>query len=63
MSNVQLYLGDCLADFFMGHASTGVACVKTERNFIGCEINADYFKIAEKRIAAAQLQYPLFATH
>lgn len=44
-------------DPFMGSGTTGVACVKTGRNFIGCEINADYFAIAQKRIAEAQLQY------
>ena len=30
------------------------------RRFIGIEIDAGYFKIAQKRIAAAQLQAPLF---
>jgi site-specific DNA-methyltransferase (adenine-specific) len=38
----------------MGSGSTGVACVNTNRNFIGIELDADYFKIAEKRIAEAQ---------
>lgn len=49
--------GDTVADFFMGSGTTGVACAKTGRNFIGCEINESYFKIAEKRIAEAQAQY------
>ena len=38
----------------MGSGSTGVACVNTNREFIGIELDADYFKIAERRIAEAQ---------
>lgn len=42
-------------DPFMGSGSTGVACVNTNRNFIGIELDENYFKIAEKRIAEAKL--------
>ena len=45
-----------ILDPFMGSGTTGVACVKTGRNFIGIEIDEGYFKIAEKRIAEAQMQ-------
>ena len=48
--------GDTILDPFMGSGTTGVACVKLGRNFIGMEINPDYFKIAERRIAEAQQQ-------
>jgi len=48
--------GDTILDPFMGSGTTGVACVKTGRNFIGIEIDPDYFAIAEKRIAEAQMQ-------
>lgn len=41
---------DLVLDPFMGIGSTGVACVNTNRNFIGMELNEDYFKIAEERI-------------
>ncbi len=51
--------GDTILDPFMGSGTTGVACVKTGRNFIGCEIDPGYFKIAERRIAEAQMQLPL----
>jgi site-specific DNA-methyltransferase (adenine-specific) len=51
--------GDTIFDPFMGSGTTGVACVKTGRNFIGCEIDPGYFAIAEKRIAEAQMQLPL----
>jgi len=43
-------------DPFMGSGTTGVACIQTVRNFIGCEIDPTYFAIAEKRIKEAQLQ-------
>ena len=37
-------------DPFMGSGTTGVACVKTNRNFIGIELDENYFQIAKKRI-------------
>ena len=46
-------------DCFMGSGTTGVACVQTGRNFIGIEINPDYFAIAERRIKEAQAHAPL----
>ena len=46
--------GDTIFDPFMGSGTTGVAAVQLNRNFIGCEINAEYFAIAEKRIRQAQ---------
>ena len=48
--------GDTILDPFMGSGTTGVACVQTGRNFIGIEISEEYFRIAEKRIAEAQMQ-------
>ena len=51
--------GDTIFDPFMGSGTTGVACVQTGRNFIGCEIDEGYFKIAEKRIHDAQQQMRL----
>jgi DNA modification methylase len=47
---------DTILDPFMGSGTTGVACVQTGRNFIGIEIDPDYFKIAERRIKEAQMQ-------
>jgi DNA modification methylase len=46
--------GETVLDNTMGSGTTGVACVNTSRNFIGIELDAAYFKIAEERIAAAQ---------
>lgn len=41
---------DLVLDFTMGSGSTGVACRNTNRDFIGIELNEEYFKIAEDRI-------------
>ena len=37
----------------MGSGSTGVAAVSLDRNFIGMELDDDYFKVAEERIQKA----------
>tara|TARA_R100000458_G_scaffold15193_1_gene12927 strand:- start:2372 stop:3097 length:726 start_codon:yes stop_codon:yes gene_type:complete len=42
--------GDTVLDFTMGSGTTGVACKNLNRNFIGIELDADYFKIASERI-------------
>jgi len=43
-------VGDTVLDPFLGSGTTGVVCKLLNRNFIGMEINPEYFKIAEKRI-------------
>lgn len=48
-----------ILDPFLGTGTTGVACVKLNRRFIGMEINADYFALAQRRIAEAQMQMTL----
>lgn len=48
-----------ILDPFMGSGTTGVACVRTGRNFIGCEIDPGYFAIAQKRIADEQAKTAL----
>lgn len=45
--------GDTVLDFTMGSGSTGVACVNTNRDFIGIELDAGYFQIAKNRIEQA----------
>ena len=45
---------DMVLDCCMGSGSTGVACVNTNRNFIGIELDNKYFEIAEKRIKETQ---------
>lgn len=44
---------DVVLDPFMGSGSTGVACVNTGRNFIGIEMDEQYFKTAKSRIEFA----------
>lgn len=41
---------ETVLDFTMGSGSTGVACVNTKRNFIGIEMDNNYFEIAQQRI-------------
>ncbi len=42
--------GGIVLDPFMGSGTTGVACLKTDRKFIGIEKDENYFEIAKKRI-------------
>ena len=42
--------GDLVLDCFMGSGSTGVACVATDRSFIGVERDKEYFEKATERI-------------
>lgn len=42
--------GEVVLDCFMGSGSTGVACLNTNCNFIGIELDRNYFTIAENRI-------------
>lgn len=46
--------GETVPDNCMGSGSTGVACVNTNRNFIGIELDANYFNIAKQRIEEVQ---------
>ena len=45
---------ETVLDNCMGVGSCGVACINTNRNFIGIELDKVYFDIAEKRIKEAQ---------
>lgn len=47
---------EIILDPFMGIGSTGVACVNTNRNFIGMELDKNYFNIAKDRIEKAKTQ-------
>lgn len=59
---VQRYTADSetILDPFMGSGTTGVACVKLGRKFIGIEIDPKYFDIACKRIRDAYAQPDMF---
>jgi len=47
--------GDVILDFTMGSGTTGVAAMNLNRQFIGIELDSDYFNIAFKRITGVQL--------
>ena len=53
--------GDTVFDPFMGSGTTGVACLELGRKFVGCEISAEYFAVAEARLKLAA-QSPSFLT-
>ena len=42
--------GDLVLDCFAGSATTGVAALKTDRRFIGCELDKEYYEKASKRL-------------
>ena len=45
---------DLVLDFTMGSGTTGVAYKKLNRNFIGIELDKDYFNIAKQRIELSE---------
>jgi len=52
--------GETVIDPFMGSGTTGVACARMGRKFIGIEIEERYFDIACKRVEDAQRQSDMF---
>lgn len=52
--------GDTVLDCFMGSGTTGVACKELNRNFIGMEINEEYYNIAKDRIIGINEQEKLW---
>lgn len=49
-----------VCDPFMGSGSTGEACLKAQRPFIGIEIEPEYFDVARKRLDQAARQSDMF---
>lgn len=49
--------GEIVLDNCMGSGSTGIACLNTNRDFIGIELDDNYFNIAKKRIEEHQPFY------
>ncbi|WP_061224817.1 DNA-methyltransferase [Leptospira weilii] len=47
-------VGDTILDNCMGSGTTGVACIQTDRNFIGIEKEEEYFELAQRRIEIAK---------
>jgi DNA modification methylase len=48
--------GDVVLDPFMGAGSTGVACKRLRRHFIGYDIVPEYCKVARDRIAKTECE-------
>lgn len=61
MKQLLRVCGQIVVDPFMGSGSVGVAAVSLGRQFIGCEIDPDYFDLACRRLEDAQRQAELFA--
>ena len=57
----QAEMPETILDPFMGSGTTGVACVKMGRKFVGIEVAQKYFDIACERILNATRQERLFA--
>ena len=53
--------GGVVLDPFMGSGATGIAAMQTGRQFVGIDVDPNYFAIAEKSIAYARTGGPLFA--
>lgn len=51
--------GDTVLDFAMGSGTTGVACKNLGRNFIGIELDENYYQIAKRRIKDTQRERSL----
>lgn len=47
--------GDTVLDATMGSGTTGVACVNTNRNFIGIEMDEGYYNVAQGRLSVGRL--------
>ena len=47
---------DIVFDGFMGSGTTAIACINTNRNYIGFELDKQYYDIANQRIEEAQLK-------
>ena len=51
---------ETVLDNTMGSGTTGVACINTNRNFIGIELDKDYYEMAKQRLINHQKQLQLF---
>lgn len=52
--------GGVILDNCMGSGTTCVACIKEKRQYIGIELNKEYYDIAEKRLNKEKMQLTLF---
>ena len=52
--------GELVLDCFMGSGTVGQSCIKQNRNFIGIELNEEYYAMSKQRIEAERNQIKLF---
>lgn len=62
MWHVVRWTAGTVVDPFMGSGTTGVACVKQGRSFVGIEVDQTYFEVACRRIEQAYRQPDLFVS-
>ena len=60
MLKIHTKEGDVVLDPFMGSFTTAVACHKMKRNFIGAELDKEYWELGQKRLESEQNQISLF---
>lgn len=60
MLKIHTKEGDVVLDPFMGSFTTAVACHKMKRNFIGAELDKEYWELGQKRLEYEQNQISLF---
>lgn len=58
--NLLTYKGDLVLDPFMGSGTTAIACIETERNYIGIEKDLTFYNLINKRINDYKSQTNLF---
>jgi DNA modification methylase len=52
-------VGGTVIDPFTGSGTTGIVALRQDKRFVGCELNAEYAKMAARRIAAVEIQLAL----
>ena len=52
--------GETILDPFIGSGTTAIACIMEKRNFIGFELNKEYYDKACNRIKLEMMQHSLF---
>jgi site-specific DNA-methyltransferase (adenine-specific) len=57
LETCRIGVGHTVIDPYMGVGTTGVACLRTGRRFIGCEIDPEYCALAADRLASEQAAF------
>lgn len=60
INKIHTNVNDLILDPFMGSGTTAVACINTNRNYIGFELDKCYYDLATERINNAKQQLTLF---